>query len=78
MAWSFAKDRARQDAGRSLRDAGAPREEFILCFRSLVDGMVIRERPRPAGCRAQPAGRRRSPGRIHATLSFAKKAGEDK
>jgi hypothetical protein len=77
MAWSFAKDRARQDAGRSLRDAGAPRGEFILRFRSLIDGLVIRERPRPAGCRAQPAGRRRSPGRIHPTLSLAKKAGED-
>jgi hypothetical protein len=30
VACSFAKTRARQDAERSLRDAGAPREEISL------------------------------------------------
>jgi hypothetical protein len=36
---SLAKDRARQDAGRSLRDAGAPREEFP-CRRGFCAGRL--------------------------------------
>jgi hypothetical protein len=90
------KTRARQDAERSLRDAGAPRGEISLpltfgqltftprtcsptkrvsqeeasrvvnpsqkaMFAVLLH--VHSQNPRPAGCRTQPAGRRRYPGR---------------
>ena len=44
VACSYAKTRARQDAGHSLRDAGAPREDF-------PDGKAARPDPLTALCR---------------------------
>jgi hypothetical protein len=65
VACSFAKARVRQDAERSLRDAGAPLGEISVPERHhlLINCLIFRENPRPAGCRTQPAGRRRSQGR---------------